>query len=84
VPAKDRIAGLCRVVFMRAECKGPGNSPKNRVASVSVGIIRESALWRNEWRLTRFFRPETIGAAWQTFWTERGEMGRSGRAPGKR
>jgi site-specific recombinase XerD len=31
---------------MRAESKGPGNRPKNRVASVSVGIIRESALCR--------------------------------------
>ena len=29
---------------MRVESEGPGNSPKNRITSVSVGIIRESAL----------------------------------------
>jgi integrase len=38
------MLGLCRVIFATGESKGPGNSPRNQVIRVSVGIIRESAL----------------------------------------
>src|SRR5262249_41955740 len=44
MPVKERISGLCRVVFMRGESRGPGNRPKNRITRVSVGIFRKSAL----------------------------------------
>jgi integrase len=40
------MPGLCRVVFTRGESEGPGNSQKNQINRVSVGIIRESALCR--------------------------------------
>ena len=40
------MTGLCRVVFTRGALKGRGNSPKNPITKVFVGIIRESALCR--------------------------------------
>jgi hypothetical protein len=44
MPAKERISGLCRVVFISGESKGLENSPKNRITRLSVGITWESAL----------------------------------------
>jgi site-specific recombinase XerD len=40
------MTGLCRVVFPGRDSKGRGNSPKTMITRVSVGIIRQAALWR--------------------------------------